>query len=93
MMFALGRCMHSLPHVPGVLTIMFTPFAPHKAVLRRRTVSSRRSQRRLLQDAVQTVAGDVAALQSLGHKALQKRSFRRTRAAGSHPGGRRFESD
>jgi hypothetical protein len=91
-MFALGAACTTSSHVPGVLTIMFTPFAPHKAVLRRRTVSSRRSQRPLLQDAVQTVAGDVAALQALGHKALQKRSFRCKRAAGSHPGGRRFES-
>ncbi len=45
-----------------------------------------------LQDAVQTVAGDVAALQALAHKALQTRHFRRERTAGSHPGGRRFES-
>ena len=45
-----------------------------------------------LQDAVQTVAGDVAALQALAHKALQTRHFRRERTAGSHPGGRGFES-
>ena len=45
-----------------------------------------------LQDAVQTVAGDVAALQALGYKALQKRHFRRERTAGSHPGGRGCES-
>jgi hypothetical protein len=45
-----------------------------------------------LQDAVQTVAGDVAALQALAHKALQTKLFRRERTAGSHPGGRRFES-
>jgi hypothetical protein len=44
-----------------------------------------------LQDAVQTVAGDVAALQALGHKTLQKRHFEREKATGSHPGGRRFE--
>ena len=38
-------------------------------------------------DPIQAVAGDVAALQALGHKALQKGDFQRERAAGSYPGG------
>jgi hypothetical protein len=44
------------------------------------------------QVALQTVAGNVAALQALGPKALQTKHFRREGTAGSHPGGRRFES-
>ena len=45
------------------------------------------------QDGLHAVAGDVAAFQALAVKALQIAIFGCAWVTGSHPGGRRFESD
>jgi hypothetical protein len=45
-----------------------------------------------LQNVLENVVGDVAALQALSEKTGKEVGFSFLRAAGSHPGGRRFES-